>query len=72
MAFYTLWKWFSSWSKREYKNMIFWYNEYVLKTPDQRKREDIENKRKIKTILAQLGVINTICSNLGGDYYEWL
>jgi hypothetical protein len=69
MGFYALWKWFSPWSKRDYPNMIYWYKEYVLKTPEQREQERIENKRKARTALAQLAIMNTMCSNLGGDYY---
>ena len=65
MGFYALWKWFSSWSKRDYINMIYWYKEYVLKTPEQREQERRENKRKARTALAQLAIMNTMCSNLG-------
>lgn len=70
MAFYALYKWFSPWNKREYRNMVFWYNEYVLKSPEQREQENIESKRKLNTVLAQLGIMSVICSNLGSDYYE--
>ena len=67
-AFYSLWKWFSPWSRREYTNMIYWYKEYVLKTPEQREQERIEKKRKARTAMAQLGVMTALCGGLGGDY----
>ena len=69
MGFYALWKWFSPWSKRDYPNMIYWYKEYVLKTPEQREQERRESKRKARTALAQLAIMNTMCSNLGGGDY---
>ena len=69
MAFYSLWKWFSPWSNREYTDMIYWYKEYVLKTPKQREQERIENKRKARTAMAQLGVMAALYGGLGGDYY---
>lgn len=69
MAFYSLWKWFSPWSEREYTDMIYWYKEYVLKTHEQREQERVENKRKARTAMAQLGVMTALCSGLGGDYY---
>ena len=52
MAFYSLWEWFSPWSKRGYIDMIYWYKEYVLKTPEQREQERIEKKRKARTAMA--------------------
>ena len=69
MGFYALWKWFSPWSKMDYPNMIYWYKEYGLKTPEQREQERRENKRKARTALAQLAIMNTMCSNLGGGDY---
>lgn len=39
MGFWALWKWFQSWSKIGYPNMIYWYSEYFLKTPEQRAAE---------------------------------
>ena len=69
MGFYALWKWFSPWSKRDYPNMIYWYKEYVFKTPEQREQERRESKRKARTALAQLAIMNTMCSNLGGGNY---
>lgn len=50
--------------------MIYWYKEYVLKTREQREQERRESKRKARTALAQLAIMNTMCSNLGGDYYK--
>ena len=69
MGFYALWKWFSPWSKKDYPNMIYWYKEYVLKTPEQREQERRESKRKARTALAQLALVDTMCRGLGGDYY---
>lgn len=69
MGFYALWKWFSPWSKRDYPNIIYWYKEYVLKTPEQREQERRENKRKARTALAQLAIMNTMYSNLGDGSY---
>ena len=70
MAFYSLWKWFSPWSKRfskiEYTSMIYWYKEYVLKTTEQREQERMEKKRKARNVMAQLGVTTDLCSRLGG------
>ena len=68
-AFYSLWKWFFPWSKREYPNMIDWYKEYFLKTSERREQERIEKKRKARTAMAQLGVIAALCRGLGGEYY---
>ena len=49
--------------------MIYWYKEYVLKTPEQREQERRESKRKARIALAQLVTMNTMYSNLGGGYY---
>ena len=69
MGFYALWKWFSPWSKMDNPNMIYWYKEYVLKTPEQREQERRESKRKARTALAQLALVDTMCRGLGGGYY---
>ena len=50
--------------------MIYWYKEYVLKTPEQREQERIEKTRKARTTMAQLSVMTALCSGLGGDYYK--
>lgn len=68
MAFYSLYKWFSPWSKREYTDMIYLYKEYVLKTPEQREREKKDRQRKARTALVQLGIVDAACRGLGGDY----
>ena len=67
MGFYALWKWFPPWSKRDYPDMIYWYKEYVLKLlNNENKRRD--SKRKARTTLAQLSIMDTMCRNLGGGY----
>lgn len=68
MAWYSLWKWFSPWCKRDYPNMIYWYSEYVLKTPQQRERERIERKKRINTVLAQFCIMKTICNEINSEY----
>jgi hypothetical protein len=67
MGFYALWKWFSPWSKRDYTDMIYWYSEYVLKTPEQREQERRKSKRRVATTMAQLGIMNMMCKELGGS-----
>ena len=47
--------------------MIYWYKEYVLKTPEQREQERIEKKRKARTVMVQLGVMTALCGGLGGE-----
>ena len=47
--------------------MIYWYKEYVLKTPEQREQERIEKKRKARTAMAQLGVMTALCDGLRGE-----
>ena len=64
MAYYSLWKWFAPWSKRNYPNMIYWYSEYVLKTPEQREKEKMERRKRANTLMAQMGIIRTMCHTM--------
>ena len=48
--------------------MIYWYKEYVLKTPEQREQEKRDRQRKARTALALLGIVDAVCRGLGGDY----
>lgn len=54
MAFWSLYKWFRPWSKKRYPNMIFWYSEYYLKTPEQR---SIEREKKEKDFNRFVGLL---------------
>ena len=69
MAWYALWKWFSPWSKRDMPDMIYWYSEYVLKTPEQREMERIQKRRKVNTVMAQIVIMNTIFNITSNKYY---
>ena len=54
MAFYALWKWFSPWSKKKYPDMIYWYREYVLKSPEQRALEQAQRQEEIEVLKKKL------------------
>lgn len=60
MAWYSLYKWCYGWSNRKSYNMIYWYNEYILKTPEQRQKEYLERKQKTKQLLTQLTIMHTM------------
>lgn len=64
MGWYALYKWFRPWCKKPYYNMIYWYKEYVLKTPEQRAHEEKIKHKEAMTALAQLSIMHTMLSNL--------
>jgi hypothetical protein len=51
MGWYSLWRWFSPWSKRKYVNMIYYYSEYVLKSQAQRDKEKKEKQKHARELL---------------------
>lgn len=58
MAFYKLQQFF--WfRKNKMPDMIYWYKEYVLKTPEQREME----RRKARIVLSRLVAMNTILAD---------
>lgn len=59
MAFYSLWNWFSPWSKRNYPNMIYWYKEYVLKTPEQRRKEKALRQKRARELFIMYNLITS-------------
>lgn len=63
MAFYALWKWFSPWSKKKYPNMIYWYKEYVLKSPEQRALEQAQRQEEIEVLKKKLLLMNDLFSD---------
>lgn len=68
MAWYALYKWYSPWSKRNCPDMIYWYKEYVLKTPEQRERESEQRKRDAQTAMAKLCAMHAILGSLPNKY----
>lgn len=64
MGWYSVYKWFSSFSKKEYINRIYWYNNYVLKTPEQREKEDRIRKMKARTCMMCMGVMSSYIEQL--------
>ena len=57
MAFYALYKWFGPWSKRYYPDMIYWYSEYYLNTPEQREREKKQRDIRFEDLLDTVATI---------------
>lgn len=60
MAWYSLYKWFVSWRKTKYLNMIYYYSEYVLKSEEQRIREKEERKNKACQVMTIFSIMNQI------------
>lgn len=80
MAWYSLWKWFSSWRKREYINVIEWYSNILYEewfcslTPEKqqvilasRKRREQQRRKKIYDTLAMMTALSSI--SCYGDFY---
>lgn len=63
MAFYALWKWFSPWSKKKYPDMIYWYREYVLKSPEQRALEQAQRQEEIEVLKKKLFLMHALFSD---------
>lgn len=70
MGWYALYKWYSPWSKLNLPNMIYWYKEYYLKTPEQRQIEKEERSRKAKNALITLSTISTLINNTLNHTYD--
>ena len=60
MAFYSLWKWFSPWSKRNYPNMIYWFKRYVLMTPEERAAKDKADHENLMKLLCTLQAMKSV------------
>lgn len=65
MAYYKLYKWFSVFRKKHFTNWIYWYSEYVLKTPEQRELERQQKERDVATAMTKLIVTKTMINGLG-------
>lgn len=64
MGWYSVYKWFSKFSKRECINRIYWYNNYVLKTPEQREKEARISKMKARTCMMCMGIVSSYVKQL--------
>ena len=60
MAFAALYKWFSQFRKSYFEDWIYWYKEFVLKTPEQREAERCEKKRRVYTTMAEMAIISAL------------
>lgn len=80
MAWYALWKWFSSFRTTPYTNMISWYSGYLYKqwynslTDEQKERLEEYRRRKrenaIKNLASIMGAMSRVSkgSYFGGDF----
>lgn len=64
MGWYAWYKWYSSFSKKEIINRVYWYKEYVLKTPEQREEEAKIRKIKARTCMMYLGIVSSYIEQL--------
>lgn len=58
MAFRSLRKWFTPWSKRGYLDAVYWYKEYYLKTPEQREYERQQARKSLDRISGMLEAVD--------------
>ena len=58
MSWYRFRRWYMSWNKRNTPpDLIYWYKEYVLKTPEQREAEKVERNKSYNKALFSLGTM---------------
>lgn len=73
MAWFSLYKWFSGWSKKyRHVDMIYYYSEYVLKTPEQRKREKEKRSKKAAEALKMLMYVKQTAESLCDSSYWYM
>ena len=65
MAFWSLYKWFAPWSKRGYPDMIYYFSEYVVKTPEQREKESIIREKRAEAAIKNLSAMYNIFNKNG-------
>ena len=69
MAYRALYRWFSRFRKTPFTDWVYWYSEYVLKTPQQRKCEREMAHREAKLAVNNLLTMHTILSSMSD--YRW-
>ena len=73
MAWYALYKWYRPWSKKGYPNMVYWYKEYVLKTPEQREYEQQKRKKEAKeSLYGLMKMTNMLSERIDTPYTNML
>lgn len=49
MAYWALYKWFKPWRKLPTYDVIYYFSEYVVKTPEQRQIEAEQRKKRLES-----------------------